>query len=77
MHNFEGCPFTTGIYRNIKLNYRNECSICLMEFEEDTLITNTRCKHSFCNECFSKLLKMIGDEHIKCPMCRTYLCNEH
>lgn len=61
---------TLGIYQTIKLENKTQCSICLDEFSEESKIINTSCKHSFCYECFQK---MLGHTH-KCPNCRTEIC---
>jgi len=59
-------PFTIGLYKDLKVNESSDCSICLNEFSDHSHIVNTSCKHSFCNECFRKLLVHSN----KCPNCR-------
>jgi len=61
---------TLGVYQTIKLENKTQCSICLDEFSENSKVINTSCKHSFCYECFQK---MLGHTH-KCPNCRTSIC---
>jgi len=70
MYYTENNPFTLGLYQMIKLKNQTQCSVCLNEFEADSLIVNTRCKHSFCNDCFQKVLRHSN----KCPNCRGVIC---
>jgi len=71
MYFTEYTPFTVGIYKTIKIKGINDCSICLNDFNNDSIIVNTICKHSFCNDCFQKVLDF-SDHCIetKCPNCR-------
>ena len=46
----------------------------LINFTSDKIIVNTLCKHSFCNECFQKVLEHSGNECSKCPNCRKVIC---
>ena len=65
-------PFTIGLYRNIKLKDRSECSVCLTNFKNKSIIANTSCKHSFCNDCIqSVMLHTRVDSVPCCPNCRT------
>jgi len=63
-------PFTLGFYKMIQLKNNTQCSICLNEFDDSSLIVNTRCKHSFCKECYQKVLEHSNS----CPNCRGSLC---
>jgi hypothetical protein len=64
-------PFTIGLYRNIKLKDRTDCSLCLNTFTKKTIIVNTICKHSFCGVCFKALLLNTDFVAIpSCPNCR-------
>jgi hypothetical protein len=65
-------PFTLGFYNIIKYKNQTQCSICLDDFETSTLIVNTSCKHSFCKDCFQKVLCYSN----KCPNCRKVICFE-
>ena len=74
MYNTLGAPFNIGLFKNIKIKDRSECSVCLTDFTSDKIIVNTLCKHSFCNECFQKVLEHSGNECSKCPNCRKVIC---
>jgi hypothetical protein len=70
MYSHSKSPFCIGTYKNIKLNDRTTCSICLEDFTDSKLICNTRCKHSFCSACYYNLLL----QKVKlCPCCRSDL----
>jgi hypothetical protein len=65
-------PFTIGIYKNIKIKNRTECSVCISLFKKNDIITNTICKHSFCNECFYNIFLYTKNGCIpSCPNCRS------
>ena len=66
-------PFYIGTYKNIKLVHRTVCPICLDDFSDITLITNTKCKHSFCNGCLVLLLQN-SQKCPECPTCRNKFC---
>jgi hypothetical protein len=64
-------PFTVGLYKNIKIKNRTDCSICLTSFTKKMIIANTCCKHSFCNDCLKSVLINTRIEAIpNCPNCR-------
>jgi len=52
-----------------------ECPICY-ECVHNDFIVNTNCSHSFCSNCISTLFlsKSIFDNFMKCPMCRSDIC---
>ena len=69
-------PFTIGLYRNIKIRNRTDCSLCLNTFTNKTIIVNTSSKHSFCGLCFKALLLITDFVAIpSCPNCRHPLSN--
>jgi hypothetical protein len=70
MYGHSKSPFCIGTYKNLKLEGRTTCSICLEDFTDPKLICNTRCKHSFCTTCYQDLLL----KKVKlCPCCRSDL----
>lgn len=44
------------------------CTVCMEEFEEDSMVRKMVCKHVFHQECIDKWLL---EYSYKCPMCRT------
>ena len=73
----ELCSFIDSKCKSIKMN-RNKCCVCL-----EYCLTKTRCKHSICRQCYSKLKQSYknSDDYdsddedctyydIKCPYCR-------
>ena len=44
------------------------CSICWCDFDEDTNITMTDCRHIFCRECFLTIAS--NKSNFSCPTCR-------
>ena len=69
-------PFITNIYNIIKIPDRTTCPICLDDFDENTLITNTRCKHSYCNKCFLESLVFV-ETAVSCAVCRCKICDKN
>ncbi|XLR02334.1 hypothetical protein S83_068532 [Arachis hypogaea] len=65
--------FPTFVYSSVKDLRSLECAICLLEFEDDSLIRLlTICCHVFHQECIDLWLY----SHKTCPVCRTNL-EEH
>jgi hypothetical protein len=48
----------------------NDCSICLMEFNEEDSVIELHCKHIYHKECFESLLSNNLSTK-KCPLCRS------
>jgi hypothetical protein len=71
MYYSEKCPFNLGTYDMIKIKDKTQCSVCISDFENESLIVNTCCKHSFCKGCFEKNLQHSGS----CPNCRHTICS--
>ncbi|CAI8584078.1 unnamed protein product [Vicia faba] len=67
--------FPTFVYSSVKdlreeKSYSLECAICLMEFEDDSMLRHlTICCHVFHQECIDLWL----ESHKTCPVCRTDL----
>jgi hypothetical protein len=61
--------FTTSKY-SIDKNTVKECSICLLDFEEDDDIVDLTCTHIFHKNCIIEWC------HVKaeCPNCREHIC---
>ena len=45
--------------------HNTECGICM----EETYLTQTKCKHTYCMTCINKWMK----KSVTCPMCRSIL----
>ncbi|XP_031376951.1 RING-H2 finger protein ATL30-like [Punica granatum] len=63
--------FPTLVYSNVKhlrrASYELECAICLLEFEDDSILRLlTACYHVFHQECIDLWLQ----SHKSCPVCR-------
>ena len=69
-------PFITNLYSIIKIPNRTTCPICLDDFSHETLITNTRCKHSYCNKCFINSLVFV-ETAVSCAVCRSKICDRN
>ena len=52
----------------IKEETSEPCSICWCDFDEDTNITMTDCRHIFCRECFLTIAS--NKLNFSCPTCR-------
>ena len=52
-------------YDNRKCN-KNECLICLEDFENGKSVTILKCGHLFCTKCIENWLK----DSVTCPCCR-------
>ncbi|XP_058745090.1 RING-H2 finger protein ATL29-like [Vicia villosa] len=67
--------FPTFVYSSVKdlreeKSYSLECAICLLEFEDDSMLRHlTICCHVFHQECIDLWL----ESHKTCPVCRTDL----
>ena len=65
--------FTNIKYSTIvNKNYDSSCSICLVEFEDDSDIGITNCDHIFHKECITEWSRYKKD----CPVCREELKNK-
>lgn len=55
-------------YGHIRLEGQNECAICLMEFDDDQMVTPLSCdiRHYFHYECIQAWMK----EKTLCPLCK-------
>jgi len=73
MHNHSESTFYMGIYKDVMIEHRETCPICLEDFNKTSLIVNTKCKHSYCNDCFKNSLTMIRNFNNcpECSMCRS------
>jgi len=69
-------PFVTNLYSIVKIPNRMSCPICLDDFNDNTLITNTKCTHSYCNKCFLNSL-VYTDNTVNCAVCRTRICDRN
>ena len=69
-------PFVTNFYNVIQIPNRTTCPICLDDFTDKTLITNTKCKHSYCNKCFLSSL-VFNNNTVNCAFCRTKICERN
>ncbi|KRW99085.1 hypothetical protein PPERSA_07338 [Pseudocohnilembus persalinus] len=52
-----------------KIEDGESCSVCLLEFENSSMVRSTPCNHLFCQECLESWLK----KHDNCPLCREEL----
>ena len=71
MYYSKDCSFNLGSYSSISILDKTQCSVCISDFENDSLIVNTLCNHSFCKDCFVKVLRHSGC----CPNCRHVICS--
>ena len=73
MYNHYNSPFYIGIYKEISIEERETCPICLEKFKNKDLIVNTKCRHSYCKDCFLNTLNMVKNNNNcpECSFCRT------
>ena len=64
--------FTSIKYSEIKDKDNNSCSICLVDFEDDSQVGTTNCDHIFHKECITEWSRYKKD----CPVCREDLKNK-
>ena len=58
------------LFRDYEDKTKNNCSICLEDFEEESKISEIKeCKHIFHKDCIVEWGKY--NETVKCPVCRT------
>lgn len=58
---------TEGDFLNEKIN--EPCIVCWCDFEDDTDIIITKCRHIMCGECFKHMMESSHGK-ITCPQCR-------
>ncbi|XP_042754166.1 probable E3 ubiquitin-protein ligase XERICO isoform X1 [Lactuca sativa] len=60
------------LYDSLTINCRSkeECSVCLVEFDPDSEINRLSCGHVFHKSCVEKWLKYWN---ITCPLCRNHM----
>ena len=66
----ECLEFEKEEYSKIEIDkYENSCSICLNDYDKDSVVSTTKCKHLFHHECIKEW------SHYKdsCPVCREKL----
>lgn len=57
----------SGIYKRMNIKNKQEiCTICMNEFDDKDIISNTVCQHQYHYECLLELLKYTD----KCACCR-------
>jgi hypothetical protein len=59
-------------YKNAEENFKinnTSCSICITDFEDESLVSITKCNHAFHNECIVEW----GKYKTACPICREKL----
>jgi hypothetical protein len=66
--------FVSENYNELSEENKNtkDCSICLVDFEDDDSVSLTNCKHLFHNNCITEWSRYKKD----CPICRTKLKDE-
>jgi hypothetical protein len=67
----ERCPVREELLDKFRfiIENTNECSICLVAFNDDTVYTTLNlCGHTFCKKCITKWFNC-GD-CVECPLCR-------
>jgi hypothetical protein len=52
-----------------KFGHTEDCPICLTR--ENKIFTTISCSHTFCVCCLASHMEKKGDNHGKCPLCRT------
>merc|ERR1712187_373147 len=50
-----------------------ECTICLLTFDDDSVVKRMPCRHEFCAACLDGWLLLYGGD---CPLCRAHV-GEH
>ena len=54
----------------MKEKTQEPCPICWCDFEEDSKVIITKCRHVLCVECFENLLSTSRQKCVSCPECR-------
>ena len=52
----------------------DECTICLLQYTEETKKATEECQHIFHQECIDKWLL---ENNYKCPICRKSIAKHH
>ena len=54
----------------MKEKTQEPCPICWCDFEEDSKVIITKCRHVLCIECFENLTSTSRQRYVSCPECR-------
>lgn len=54
----------------MKEKTQEPCPICWCDFEEDSKVIITKCRHVLCIECFENLTNTSRQRYVSCPECR-------
>jgi len=69
----EFITFDSKMYKELIEDTKNkDCSICLLDFEDEHLVSLTKCNHLFHNHCITEWSRYKKD----CPICRENLKDE-